>query len=113
MPAADAAAEPEAVAFRKASFIRLLDKRLDAAGWPPDDKAAVVGASLKADNRQVLATVGKDGDWPWVEIDYPTPGGKLVICGLDFLGNDKWDAGPTLRDPFARVLTYLTEKSEQ
>ncbi len=112
LPGADAADGPEAVAFRKAAFVRRLDKRLDAAGWAPDGKVAVSGVSLKAEDRQVLAAAGKDGEWPWVEIDYPTPGGKLVICGFDFLGKDKWDAGPTPRYLFARVLTYLTEKSE-
>lgn len=112
LPSADGAAGPEAVAFRKAGFIRRLDKRLDDAGWAPDGKTAVRGASLKAEDRQVLAALGKDGEWPWVEIDYPAPGGKLLICGFDFLGKDKWEAGPTPRYLFAALLTYLTEKSE-
>ena len=112
LPSADGAGGPEAVAFRKAGFIRRLDKRLDDAGWAPDGKTAARGASLKAEDRQVLAALGKDGEWPWVELDYPTPGGKLVICGFDFLGKDKWDAGPTPRYLFAELLMYLTEKSE-
>ena len=112
LPGADAGPAAEGVAFRKAGFVHQLDKRLDAAGWAPDGKAVVGGMSLKAESRQVLAVAGKDGEWPWVEIDYPAPGGKLVVCGFDFLGKDKWDAGPTPRYLFARVLTYLTETSE-
>jgi hypothetical protein len=112
LPAADAPGGPEAVAFRKAGVIRLLDKRLDAAGWAPDGKATVGGVSLKSEDRQVLASVGKDGEWPWFEIDYRGPGANLVICGFDFLGKDKWDAGPTPRYLFARLLMVLTEKSE-
>ena len=112
LPAADAAGGPDAVTLSKAGVIRRLDHRLDAAGWAPDGKALVGGVSLKGRDGRVTAAAGKDGEWPWVEIDYPAPGGKLVICGFDFLGKDKWDAGPTPRYLFARLLTMLTEKSE-
>jgi hypothetical protein len=102
--------EAEGIVVRGAGVIRRLDKRLDTAGWLPDGKVTVSGVSLKGDERQALAVVGKDGDWPWVEIDYPAADGKLVVCGFDFLG--KWDAGPTPRYLFARLLEYLTEKNE-
>ena len=41
----------------------------------------------------------------------PAGGGKLVICGFDFMGKNKWDASPTPRYLFARLLEYLTEKN--
>jgi hypothetical protein len=110
LPGADAANGPEAIAFHKASVIRRLDRRLDAEGWAPDGKVAVNGVSLKSEDRQVTAAVGKDGGWPWVEIDYPAPGGALVICGFDFLGKDKWEAGPTPRYLFARLLEVLIDR---
>jgi hypothetical protein len=73
---------------------------------------AVNGLSLKSEDGQVAAAVGKDSGWPWLEIDYPAPGGALVICGFDFLGKGKWEAGPTPRYLFVRLLTFLKEKSE-
>jgi hypothetical protein len=112
LPGADAANGPEAIVFHKAGFIKQLDRRLDADGWAPDGKAAVNGVSLKSEDGQVAAAVGKDGGWPWIEIDYPAPGGALVICGFDFLSKGKWEAGPTPRYLFARLLTVLKEKSE-
>jgi hypothetical protein len=112
LPGADAANGPEAIVFHKAGVIKQLDKRLDAAGWAPDGKVAVNGLSLKSEDGQVAAAVGKDSGWPWLEIDYPAPGGALVICGFDFLGKGKWEAGPTPRYLFVRLLTFLKEKSE-
>jgi hypothetical protein len=102
--------DADGISLRGTGVIHRLDKRLDAAGWLLDGKVAVSGVSLKGDQRQVLAVVGRDGEWPWVEIDYPAPAGKLVVCGFDFLG--KWDAGPTPRYLFARLLEYVTEKHE-
>jgi hypothetical protein len=110
LPGGNVAAAPEGISVRGVSVIRRLDKRLDAEGWPPDGKVAISGASLRGDERQALAVVGKDGEWPWLEMDYPVPGGKLVVCGFDFGG--KWDAGPAPRYFFARLLEYLAEKSE-
>jgi hypothetical protein len=106
LPGVDA----EGITVRGTGVIRRLDKRLDAAGWAPDGKVAVSGVSLTGDERHAQAVVGKDGDWPFFEIDYPAADGKLVVCGFDFLG--KWDAGPTPRYLFARLLEYLTEKNE-
>ncbi len=111
LPGADAANGPEAVVLHKAGVIRRLDRRLDVDGWAPDGKVAFNGVSLKSEDGQVAAAVGKDGGWPWIEIDYPAPGGALVICGFDFLSKGKWEAGPTPRYLFARLLTVLREKS--
>jgi hypothetical protein len=103
----------EGLSFHKPAIIRRIDRRLDPAGWLPDGKVAVSGVSLRSEDRQVQAVVEKkDGDWPWLEIDFPAPGGKLVVCGFDFLGKGKWDASPTPRYLFVRLLEYLTEKSE-
>jgi hypothetical protein len=103
----------EGLSFHKPAIIRRLDKRLDPAGWLPDGKVVVSGVSLRSEGQELQAKVDtKDGDWPWLEIDYPTPGGKLVVCGFDFLGKGKWDASPTPRYLFVRLLEYVTEKSE-
>ena len=81
-PAPDAANGPEAIVFHKTGVIRRLDKRLDAAGWAPDGKVTFNGVSLKSEDGQVAAAVGTDGGWPWIEIDYPVPGGALVHLWL-------------------------------
>jgi len=100
----------ESIALHRASVIRRLDKRLDAADWPPNGKVAVGGVSLKGEEKRAVVEAGKAGNWPWLEINYAVPRGKLVVCGFDFLDDAKWSAGPTPRFLFARILEYLTEE---
>lgn len=112
LPVGEGGTQPDGITVHRTSIIRRLDKRLDTTGWPPGDKVAIGGINLKGDERQIMATASKGGAWPWLEIDYAAPGGKLVICSFDLMNKAKWDAGPTPRFLFARLLEYVTEKNE-
>jgi hypothetical protein len=58
---------------------------------------------LRAEGTRVVGEVatGSDG-WPWVEIDFPGQRGKGLTCGFALMS--KWEAGPTPRFLFARLL---------
>jgi len=116
MPAPGAAGDkgpkPGAVSWRGQDYIATLDARLDAKAWPPNTKVVVSTLALKVEDGAVVAEVGRgDDDWPWLEAEYPTKKGRLVVCGFDLFGK-AWDAGPTPRYLFARLLEIMTEKTD-
>src|SRR5262249_19204365 len=96
---------PERMSLHRAEIITRLDQRLDARTWSPASKNVVSALALKALEGTVKAEVtdGSEG-WPWLEMRYAKRGG-LVICGLGIMRD--WDAGPTPRYFFARVLERL------
>jgi hypothetical protein len=98
---------PTGISFRRADVIRELDKRLDAQAWPPDGEVATASLAVKSDRGRVIARVVEGGaDWPWLEAGFSAKGGKLIVCGFGLVG--KWNAGPTPRFLFARLLDYMT-----
>jgi hypothetical protein len=97
----------EEVAFRR-QIVPTLDKRLDPDWWPPDGKAIARTLVVKAGDDAVAAGVvpGAAG-WPWVEARHRDGRGRWAFCGLAVIS--KWEAGPTPRFLFARMLEYLTD----
>lgn len=107
-----ASAGVEEVSLRR-TIVRTLDKRLDPEGWMPDGKAVACSVVVKNGEDTVTAEVtpGATG-WPWIEARFPNGKGRWTFCGLGVIA--KWEAGPTPRFFFARVLEYLTSsESEQ
>jgi hypothetical protein len=100
---------PRFFQWKKQGVIRELDKQLDAAAWLPGGTVVANSFTLTAADGIVVAEVaaGADG-WAWLEAEYPSHG-RLVICGFGLLGKP-WDAGPTPRHLFARILEHITRK---
>ncbi len=109
IPEAKAAAplSPMHLIFANAEIIRRFDKRLDSDGWANSGTVIASAMALKAGDGAVVAEVS-DGStgWPWLEISYPAAG-RLVICGFSLV--DHWDAGPTPRFLFARILESMMD----
>jgi hypothetical protein len=54
----------------------------------------------------VAAVVNGAGGWCWLEMTFPQGKGKLMLCGFALI--EGWDAGPTPRFLFARLLELLS-----
>ena len=110
--------EPSArrLTFAGAEVIAQLDKRFDAAAWPPDGSLVAARLAARAAcDRSILTVVpdGADGEragWPWVEARYPKQGGTLLFCGFGIVR--QWDAGPVPRFLLARLFEHLDTKQE-
>jgi hypothetical protein len=95
--------------FRR-EIVRKLDKRLDPDGWLPDGKAVASTIAIKNGDDGVIGEVAAGpGGWPWIEANYGK--GRWAVCGLAIIA--KWDAGPTPRFLFARMLEYLTDSETE
>lgn len=104
--------QPRMVNWRRADHISILDKRLDATGWPPEGKAIASTLAIKVEDATVVAEASsRTDDWAWLEAEYPTKHGRLIVCGFGLTGK-AWDASPTPRYLFARLLEVLTDKNE-
>jgi hypothetical protein len=100
------------VAWRRADHITTLDARLDATAWR-EGKVVTSTLTLKAEDGVVVAEAGTGEDgWPWLEAEFPTKKGHLIVCGFGLIGK-AWEAGPTPRYLFARILEVLSEKKEK
>jgi hypothetical protein len=104
------------LSFRR-DIIRKLDKRLDPDDWPPDGKAIASTVAIKIGDRGEVddgvvgeVAIGADG-WPWIEARYGTGRGRWTFCGLAVIA--KWEAGPTPRFLFLRMLEYLTDPGSE
>ena len=97
---------PKRVVLRREDAITALDKRLDAAAWPPDGQLVASTVSITADRSRVMGQVGKKRTgWPWIEVRFPGKRATLLICGFGIV--DRWDAGPTPRYLFAQILEFI------
>lgn len=98
---------PRRLSFRRQDVITELDKRLDAASWPPGGKVVASTVFLKAGDGGVVGEVRKEtGGWPWVEADFPDRESKLVYAGFSLFG-EEWKAGPAPRFLLARLLAFM------
>jgi hypothetical protein len=96
---------PAGLAFRQQDVIGRLDRRLDTA-WPPDGKVVASRIALRSDGTAVVGEAGTGADgWPWLEIEYPDKGGRLLLCGFGIITH--WEAGPAPRFLFAQLLQLL------
>lgn len=94
------------VALRR-DMVRRLDKRLDPDGWAGDGPTVTRSLAVKAGDDGVAAEVAAGaGGWPWAEVRQEPGRGRWLFCGLAVVA--KWDAGPTPRFLFARMLDHLT-----
>lgn len=102
------AVRPGELRFRQHHVIRELDKRLDSTAWPGINGLPGSKLGLRTRLGRIEMEVSKDGDWPWLSIQYPETNGKFVFCGLSLV--EHWDNGPTPRYLLDRVLTPGTKR---
>ena len=98
---------PGSLAWRRGDIIGEIDKRLDALSWSGGEMIAST-VSLKAEEGVVQGEIASAGGWPWMEVNYPETHGRLVICGFGIIR--QWDASPTPRFLFERLLERVSEK---
>jgi len=95
----------------RSEIVRTLDERLDPDGWLPDGQAIASTVVVKMGEDSLGGEVAKGpGGWPWVEARATAGKGRWALCGLGIIA--KWNAGPTPRFLFARMLEYLTEPEQ-
>ena len=89
-------------------IVRKLDKRLDPDGWLPDGKVIASSVVVKTGEATAAGEVAAGtGGWPWIEARAQAGKGRWALCGLGIIA--KWEAGPTPRFLFVRMLEYLTD----
>jgi hypothetical protein len=102
---------PESLTLRQEDIITELDKRLDATAWPPAGKIAASRLAIKSDRDQVVAEVSQAARaWPWLEMRYPAPKGRLLICGFGIIR--QWEATPAARYLLSELFVRLTAKKQ-
>ena len=105
-------AAPSRLAFEHSGRIKKFDKRLDARGWADDGKLVKSRLSTTAGRSGIVAEFSTEtGGWPWVELDFPADGGRLVFCGFAIC--EKWDTAPTPRHLFAEIIKHLVLREEK
>ncbi len=103
----DKGAAPRRVAFRRGDAIATLDPRLDADRWPGRDDIAASGFALRSRGNLLTAEFGKPNQrWPWLDVEYPTGRGRLIVCGFGVIRS--WEEGATPRHLFAQLIELLT-----
>jgi hypothetical protein len=107
LPGAGADGNPPAsVTFQRQAIIRQLDKRLDPQHWGGKGPLLTHSLHLAAKDGDVIADVQDNAKgWPWLQADF-AGGGKLIFCEFALLKH--WDASPTPRYLFARMLESLS-----
>jgi hypothetical protein len=107
LPERDGTRGPAQLLFHDASAITRLDKKLDARAWQGAPQIVVTAVAPKAADGAVVAEVkaGSAG-WPWLELRYANQG-RLIVVGFGMMKH--WDAGPSPRFLFARILEDLAK----
>ena len=102
---------PRELILRHGEAILRLDKRLDAHGWPPDGRSIAGSFAVQSEKGRVVAAfeAGQKG-WQWLEVDYPEPGAKLILCGFAMITH--WDSTPAPRWLLMRLLEYRANIQE-
>ncbi len=98
---------PGSLIWRRGDVIREIDKRLDALSWSGGEMIAST-VSLTAEEGVVQGEIAPASGWPWMEANYPETYSRLVICGFGIIS--QWDASPTPRFLFERLLERVSEK---
>ncbi|HTU19799.1 MAG TPA: hypothetical protein VMG10_17180 [Gemmataceae bacterium] len=98
---------PGSLAWRRPEVIGEIDKRLDARSWLGGEMIAST-ISLTAGEGMVQGEIAPAGGWPWMEASYSETHGRLVICGFAIIR--QWEAGPTPRFLFERLLERVSDK---
>jgi hypothetical protein len=99
---------PKRLALRRNDVICELDKRLDELTWGHGARPLASSLLVRSDRNRVVGEVVPSPDgWPWLEAGFPAKHGLLIICGFGIVRH--WDAGPTPRFLFARILDNLTQ----
>lgn len=113
LPGAEALpAAPSSVMIARNEIITKLDKRLDAEGWGLDGNPIVGSLSVKVEDGNMVAEVQKGGrGWPWLDVQFPTKRGRLIVCGFGVSRHS--DANPTPRFLLASIFTLLDVKTPE
>ena len=98
---------PGSLVWRRGDVIREIDNRLDALSWSGGEMIAST-VSLTAEEGVVRGEIAPASGWPWMEANYPETHSRLVICGFGIVS--QWDASPTPRFLFERLLKRVSEK---
>jgi hypothetical protein len=99
--------QPMRVEWRQADVIAELDKRLDATAWPPDGTLPAGLMQIATRGAQVTGRLGPEPPgWPWFAAHLAS-GGRLLVCGFPII--ERWEAGPTPRFLFVRILEWLAK----
>lgn len=96
---------PRRVTWRRSDVTTAMHAHLT---WPSvvDGTPAARPFSLRGEGASVMIDMaGGDSGWPWLEIDYAAPRGKLILCGLSL--GPYWEASPTPAWLFAATMEYL------
>lgn len=96
---------PRRVTWRRSDVTTAMHAHL---AWPSviDGSPAVRSFALRGEGASIVIDMAGEGSgWPWLEIDYAAPHGKLILCGLSLGPN--WEASPTPAWLFAATLEYL------
>ena len=103
----DKGTAPRRVAFRRGEAIAALDPRLDADRWPGRDDIVASGFALRSRGELLTAEFGEPKQrWPWLDVEYPTGRGRLIVCGFGVIRS--WEEGATPRHLFAQLIELLT-----
>lgn len=106
MPDETSQVQPGEFRLRRNHVISDFDKRLDSISWPGTSGLPGSRITLRTRFNRIGMEVSKDGDWPWMTIEYPETRGRFVFCGFSAIQH--WRHGPTPRYLLHRILkTYL------
>jgi hypothetical protein len=99
---------PARVIFRELEAQAEWDKRLDAGTWAAEER--VTRFALVARSGRVLVEANRQDGWPWLQLKYSAPKGRLMLCGAALM--EPWEEGPSPRFLFARLLEELSQTPE-